>query len=62
MRLKDGSVPSLFGPTGSTESQTVSMINNICVYFLSTLKIQNYMTMSVTFLTHAVHGRPITMD
>ncbi len=35
LRLKDGSVPSLFGPTGSTESQTVRMINNRCLYFLS---------------------------
>ncbi len=40
--LKDGSLSSLFGPAGSTGSQTVSMINNICLYFLSTLKIQNY--------------------
>ncbi len=38
LRLKDGSVPSLFGPTGSIESQTVSMINNRCLYFLSSNK------------------------
>ncbi len=36
--LKDGSVPTLFGPAGSTESQTVSMINNRCLYFLSNIQ------------------------
>uniref|UniRef100_A0A673NJ59 mitogen-activated protein kinase kinase kinase n=1 Tax=Sinocyclocheilus rhinocerous TaxID=307959 RepID=A0A673NJ59_9TELE len=30
----DGSVHSLFGAAGSTESQPVSMINNGCLYFL----------------------------
>ncbi len=37
--LKDVSVPSLFGPAGSTQSQPVSMINNRCLYFL--LSVQN---------------------
>ncbi len=36
--LKDGSVPSLFGPAGSTESKPVSMINNRCLYFLSSIQ------------------------
>ncbi len=36
--LKDGSVPSLFGSAGSNESQTESMINNGCLYFLSSIQ------------------------
>ncbi len=36
--LIDGSVPSLFGPAGSTQSKPVSMINNRCLYFLSSIQ------------------------
>ncbi len=40
--LKDGSVPCLFRPAGSTGSQHQSMINNVCLYFYQVFKIQNY--------------------
>ncbi len=47
--FKDGSLPSLFGPAGSTESQTVSMINNLCLYFLSSVQTMELLQWAYRF-------------
>lgn len=56
--LKDGSVPSLFGPADSTESQPVNMINNRCLYFLSSIQNMELWQWVYRFQ----ETRPITTD
>ncbi len=58
--LKEGSVPSLFGPaSSSSESQPGSMIKNSCAHVLCSMQ-NTYLVVSVVFAPRSFEGLWIT--